>query len=96
MTFHGDETYLGGALYSTYPKRVADGSDFIAENRWQDHKTYSFPSAVLFLLSLHAFGEMADELLLSSTRVTPGKLEASKYPYRHRELEPALRHLLGR
>jgi NAD dependent epimerase/dehydratase family enzyme len=43
-----------------------------------------------------AFGEMADELLLASTRVQPRKLQASGYAFRFPELEPALRHLLGR
>ncbi|MCI0655527.1 MAG: TIGR01777 family oxidoreductase [Acidobacteria bacterium] len=42
------------------------------------------------------FGEMADALLLSSARVEPKRLLASNYPFRHRELEPALRHLLRR
>jgi len=42
-----------------------------------------------------AFGEMADELLLSSTRVVPERLEASGYSFRFPELEPALRHILG-
>ncbi len=43
-----------------------------------------------------AMGEMADELLLSSTRVEPHRLNASGYPFRHPDLEEALRHLLGR
>lgn len=43
-----------------------------------------------------AFGQMADELLLSSTRVKPTKLEATNYRFRFPELEPALRHLLGK
>ncbi|HEX7125738.1 MAG TPA: TIGR01777 family oxidoreductase [Thermodesulfobacteriota bacterium] len=42
-----------------------------------------------------AFGEMADEVLLASTRVIPAKLEAAGYPFRHPELEAALRHMLG-
>lgn len=42
------------------------------------------------------FGEMADALLLASTRVQPGKLTASGYQFRFPELEPALRHLLGK
>ena len=41
------------------------------------------------------FGEMADELLLASTRVQPAKLRASGYGYRYPELEGALRHLLA-
>jgi len=43
-----------------------------------------------------AFGEMADALLLSSTRVEPRKLLATRYTFRHPDLEEALRHLLGR
>ncbi len=42
-----------------------------------------------------AFGKMADGLLLSSQRVEPAKLLASGYEFRHANLEPALRHLLG-
>lgn len=50
------------------------------------------PKTALRLL----FGEMADELLLASARVLPTRLEAGGYQFRHAELEPALRHLLGR
>ena len=39
-----------------------------------------------------AMGEMADELLLSSARVT----SKTSYAFRYPELEPALRHMLGR
>jgi len=42
-----------------------------------------------------AFGEMADALLLPSTRVLPEKLRSSHYSFRHREIEPTLRALLG-
>lgn len=43
-----------------------------------------------------AFGEMADELLLTGQRVLPKRLLASGYAFRHAELEAALRHVLGR
>jgi hypothetical protein len=43
-----------------------------------------------------AFGEMADEMLLASTRVIPARLTASRYLFRHPELETALRHVLGK
>ena len=43
-----------------------------------------------------AFGEMADELLLASTRVEPARLAASGYSFAYPQLEAALRHLLGR
>lgn len=37
-----------------------------------------------------AFGEMADELLLGSTRVTPARLLAAGYQFQHPEIEAAL------
>jgi hypothetical protein len=43
-----------------------------------------------------AFGEMADDLLLASTRVKPARLQNSGYYFRHPRLEDALRHLLGK
>lgn len=43
-----------------------------------------------------AFGEMANELFFSSARVVPRRLTAAGYPFRHAELEAALRHVLGR
>ena len=41
------------------------------------------------------FGEMADALLLASTRVAPVRLQASGYTFQYPELAAALRHLLG-
>jgi uncharacterized protein (TIGR01777 family) len=43
-----------------------------------------------------AFGEMGEELLLASTRVSPERLRQTHYEFRFPELEGALRHLLGR
>jgi uncharacterized protein (TIGR01777 family) len=43
-----------------------------------------------------ALGEMADALLLASTRVEPKRLLATGYSFRYSELEDALRHVLGR
>lgn len=43
-----------------------------------------------------AFGEMAEALLLASTRVAPTALEAAGFEFQHPQLEPALRHLLGK
>ncbi len=42
------------------------------------------------------FGEMGKEVLLSSTRVSPEKILAAGYCFRHPHLEGALRHLLGK
>lgn len=43
-----------------------------------------------------ALGEMANDLLLASTRVAPRRLTESDYDFRQPLLEDALRHLLGR
>jgi len=42
------------------------------------------------------FGEMGEELLLSSQKVEPGRLISSGYPFRYRELRASLKALLGR
>ena len=43
-----------------------------------------------------AFGELADELLLASQRVSPNRLLETGYRFGYPELEGALRHQLGR
>ena len=43
-----------------------------------------------------ALGSMADELLLASVRVIPQRLLQTEYEFRNRDLESALRHLLGK
>ena len=42
-----------------------------------------------------AFGEMADELLLTSNRVLPRRLQDEGYSFRFVDLAPALRHVLS-
>jgi uncharacterized protein (TIGR01777 family) len=44
---------------------------------------------------LKATGRMGEEMLLSSQRVTPGKLTAAGFPFRDPLLEPMLRRVLG-
>jgi uncharacterized protein len=41
-------------------------------------------------------GEGASELAEASQRVSPQRLLAACHPFRQPELDPALRHLLGR
>ncbi len=43
-----------------------------------------------------ALGEMADELMLASTRVVPNRLQETDYQFQYPELEDAFRHLLGK
>jgi uncharacterized protein len=47
-------------------------------------------------LARAALGQAADEMLLASARVLPTRLQATGFQFQHPELEPALRHLLGR
>ena len=42
-----------------------------------------------------AFGEMADALLLASARVEPAKLLASRFVFRHKDLDATLEYLLA-
>jgi uncharacterized protein (TIGR01777 family) len=42
------------------------------------------------------FGEMADAILLGSTKVLPSKLEATGYTFQYPDLEGALRHVLNK
>lgn len=42
-----------------------------------------------------AFGEMAEAILLASARVKPERLLTEGFEFRHPELEPALREMLG-
>ena len=43
-----------------------------------------------------AFGQMGQELLLGGQRVEPARLLGSGYAFKFPELEPALRHVLGK
>jgi NAD dependent epimerase/dehydratase family enzyme len=42
------------------------------------------------------FGQMADDVLLASTRAMPEELQQNGYTFQQPDLEGALRHLLGR
>lgn len=53
---------------------------------------FPVPATALRLL----FGEMANELLLSSCRVLPSRLQESGYLFRHADLRSALCHVLGK
>jgi hypothetical protein len=43
-----------------------------------------------------AFGEMADEMLLSGVRVEPQALSSAGFAFHHPQLELALRHAISR
>jgi uncharacterized protein (TIGR01777 family) len=52
---------------------------------------FPLPAAIARIM----FGEMADALLLSSTRVYPARLEQAGYPFLDDDLEKTLKSLLG-
>jgi len=58
------------------------------------HRPSFFPAPAFALRIL--LGEMADAMLLASTRATPSRLLSEKFPFRASRLEDALRQLLGR
>lgn len=58
------------------------------------HRPAVFPVPAFALRAL--FGQMAEEAVLGSVRAVPRALEASGFAFRHRRLEDALRHVLGK
>jgi uncharacterized protein len=83
---------LTGSLNVTAPVPVTN-RDFTASlGRVLSRPT---PFAVPALALRLALGEMADGTVLASARVLPTKLLESGYRFRHPDLEPALRDVLG-
>ncbi|MBI3300786.1 MAG: TIGR01777 family protein [Deltaproteobacteria bacterium] len=84
---------LRGPVNAVAPDAVTN-REFTKTLGWVLGRPTVFPLPV-FAARL-AFGEIADELLLASTRVEPARLAATEYQFRHPDLEGALRYLLGR
>ena len=82
------EQYGGlGATFETYclvAERLAQGNASTA-------LTFN-----MHCLTMLMMGEMADALLLASTRVEPAHLSATGYTFRYPDLAGALQHLLGK
>jgi uncharacterized protein (TIGR01777 family) len=84
---------LSGPVNAVAPRSVTNREFTRALGRVLGRPTFFAMPAFAARL---AFGEMADELLLAGNRVEPRRLLASGYPFRFADLEPALRHLLGK
>jgi NAD dependent epimerase/dehydratase family enzyme len=84
---------VAGPVNVVAPEPVTN-ADFTATLARVLHRPAWFggPAPLLRLL----FGELADEGLLASTRVSPNRLVESGYSFRHRTLTGALEHVLGR
>lgn len=84
---------LRGPVNATSPEPVTNAQFTRALGAVIGRPTlFPVPATALRLM----FGELADELLLSSLRVLPERLCDSGYPFRFPNLAQALRHVLGR
>lgn len=84
---------LEGAVNTAAPEPVTN-RDFAAALGRVLGRPAVVPVPALALKLL--FGEMAETALLAGQRLSPARLVASGYTFRHPTLEPALRHVLGR
>jgi uncharacterized protein (TIGR01777 family) len=83
---------LRGPVNVTAPQPVTNHEFTTALGRTLGRPTWlPLPAGVIRM----ALGEMADELLLSSARVEPRRLQEATYPFRHPELTGALRYMLN-
>src|SRR5262249_61529646 len=84
-------TWLG-SINTAAPSAVpnAEFARTLARVLWRP-AVIPMPAVVLRL----TLGEMADELLLASTRAVPARLQREGFPFRHLTLESALRSALG-
>ncbi len=86
-----EEQSMSGAVNAVAPNPVTNAEFTKTLGRVLSRPTLlSVPAFAVHLL----LGEMADELLLSSTRVEPARLLATGFQFEHPELEPALRQAL--
>jgi len=84
---------LRGAVNAVAPKAVTNREFTKVLGKVLSRPTlFPLPACVVRM----AFGEMADDLLLASTRVEPSRLLSTGYKFRFPELENALRYLLDR
>lgn len=87
------ESTVSGAVNLVAPRPVTNGEFTNSLGKVLFRPTF-FP--VPDFAARLVFGEMADELLLSSTRVEPSKLQETGYQFMYPDIESALRHVLGK
>lgn len=86
-----EDLEMEGPVNAVAPAPVTNKAFTRALGRVLGRPTILFvPSAALRL----AFGEMAEETLLASARVSPERLLKSEFSFRYPEVEGALRHVL--
>ncbi len=85
------DTAIRGPLNATSPEPVRNAQFTATLGQVLSRPTvFPVPRAALRLL----FGEMADAVLLASTRVLPARLTETQFPFRHPTLHAALRQAL--
>lgn len=88
LLFVANESSLSGAVNFVAPSPVTNRTFTKTLGRILRRPTFcSVPQFAISLL----FGEMGEQLLLASTRVTPSKLLKAGFKFEHPELENALR-----
>ena len=85
--------HLSGAVNGVAPEPVRN-AEFTATLAGVLHRPAFLPVPAAVMRGV--FGQMADETLLASAKVVPGKLAATGYVFRWPHLAGALRHVLGR
>lgn len=91
MIYCVDNETLSGAVNLTAPNPVPNSEFTRALGKVLGRPTiFPMPDFAARL----ALGEMADELLLSSAKVLPKKLQAAGFNFAYPEIEGALRHVL--
>ncbi len=105
MSWIALDDVLGAIHHCIMTEEISGAVNFVAPNAVTNNeftrvlaKVLSRPAifpAPALALKL-ALGEMAEALLLSSTRVRPKKLEETKYEFAFDDLEAALKHMLGK
>ncbi|MDQ3662314.1 MAG: TIGR01777 family oxidoreductase [Actinomycetota bacterium] len=88
------EADVSGAVNLTAPNPITNAEFTVTVGRVLSRPTLFTVPAIALEVILGK--EMATELLFFSQRVIPSKLEGSGFSFRHPELEPALRAVLGK
>ena len=88
-----EDESLRGPVNAVAPQQVTNAEFTKALGRALGRPTvFTVPAFAARL----AFGEVADALLMASTRVEPARLQEAGYQFRHPEIEGALRSALGK
>lgn len=62
LPFHGDETYLHGALYAIFPERCGWPNDLIAEDGRRDYTPWSLEATAAYVVAQEAMGWMSERI----------------------------------